>query len=252
MSHAVIWPEGKSMRILMWSGPRNLSTAMMRSFGARGDCAVWDEPFYAAYLKRTGLLHPMRDEIIASHDGDPASVASACAKAAPGGEAHFYQKHMTHHMLEGFDLSFMEGAANVFLIRPPERVLASYAAKREEVTLGDIGFTAQAELFDRITDKDGKAPAVIDSGDVTRDPERSLRALCNAIGLPFTARMLSWTPGIHPTDGVWAKHWYNAVENSTGFQRGEEKPVALPDHLQRIADAARPFYDKLAASAGRI
>lgn len=240
------------MRILMWSGPRNLSTAMMRSFGARRDCAVWDEPFYAAYLHRTGLDHPMRDEIIAAHDSDPASVAAACAAPAPGGEPHFYQKHMTHHMLDGFDLSFMNGAANVFLIRAPERVLASYVAKREEVTLPEIGFVAQAELFDRVAQRDGKAPPVIDSADVTRDPEGALKRLCAAIGLPWTATMLRWAPGLHASDGIWAKHWYNAVENSTGFQTGPEKAISLPPHLARIADEARPFYETLAASPGRV
>lgn len=239
-------------RILMWSGPRNLSTAMMRSFGARGDCAVWDEPFYAPYLLATGLDHPMRAEIIASHENDPAKVAAACAAPAADGSPLFYQKHMTHHMLPGYDLSFMEGAVNVFLIRAPERVLASYVAKRESVTLPEIGFIAQAELYDRVAQSSGAAPIVVDAADVTRDPAATLERLCKAIGISWTPAMLSWKPGIHATDGIWARHWYNAVENSTGFQTGAEKPVSLPDHLKPIADAARVYYDRLSVAPGRV
>jgi Sulfotransferase domain len=237
---------------LMWSGPRNLSTAMMRSFGARGDCAVWDEPFYAPYLKATGFDHPMREEILANHETDSAIVSAACADPAPGGKPHFYQKHMTHHMLPGIDLGFMEEAANMFLIRAPERVLASYVAKRESVTLPEIGFIAQAELFDRVAQRSGRAPVVIDSADVTRDPAATLERLCAAIGLPWTERMLSWPAGVHSSDGVWARHWYNAVEKSTGFQTGPERDITLPAHLQPIADAARPIYERLALSSGRI
>ena len=236
-------------RIAMWSGPRNLSTAMMRAFGARGDCFVWDEPFYAAYLAATGLEHPMRAEILAAHDNDPASVAAACAAPAPDGSALFYQKHMTHHMLPGFDLGWMDDAANVFLIRAPERVLASYVAKREDVTLEDIGFVQQAALFDRVADRLGAAPAVIDASDVRANPAGVLKKLCAAIGIAWTNRMLSWAPGIHASDGIWARHWYNAVEGSTGFATSPERDVELPPHLAAIAEAARPSYERLKAQA---
>ncbi|MGL4405316.1 MAG: hypothetical protein ACRCT6_06120, partial [Notoacmeibacter sp.] len=227
-------------RILMWSGPRNLSTAMMRAFGARGDCAVWDEPFYAPYLAATGIDHPMRDEILAAHENDAAKVSAACAAPARDGSAHFYQKHMTHHMLDGFDLGFMDGAVNVFLLREPERVLASYSEKWEAVTLHDIGFVTQAELFEQIAQKSGKAPVVVNAADVTRAPAETLEKLCGAIGISWTTKMLSWPAGIHATDGIWAKHWYNAVEQSTGFKASTEKPLpVLPDLLQKIANEAR-------------
>jgi hypothetical protein len=240
------------MNILMWSGPRNLSTAMMRAFGARGDCAVWDEPFYAPYLAATGIEHPMRDDILQHHDTNADAVSAACAASARDGSPHFYQKHMTHHMLGGFDLSFMDNAQNVFLIREPERVLASYVEKREEVTLPEIGFVAQAELFDRVAQKTGAAPVVVDAGDITKKPEAALKALCGALGISWTQNMLHWQPGIHKTDGVWAAHWYNAVAKSTGFTPTVEKPLPqLPDHLQKIADAARPYYVLLAGSAAR-
>ncbi|MFZ1661827.1 MAG: HAD family hydrolase [Paracoccaceae bacterium] len=235
------------MNIAMWSGPRNLSTAMMYSFAARGDCAAWDEPFYAAYLKMTGIDHPMRDEIIAAHENDPDKVAAMCRGAAPGGKAHFYQKHMTLHMIPGIDRSFMRACENVFLIRHPARVVASYAKKREGPTLADIGFVQQAELFDEVSDWLGQAPLVIDSADIRANPRAALSGLCSALGLPFTENMLRWTAGAKPYDGVWAPHWYNAVHKSTGFEDPEGTLPDLPADYQRLADQALPFYERLSA-----
>jgi hypothetical protein len=186
------------MNIAMWSGPRNLSTAMMYAFAARGDCAVWDEPFYAAYLRATGLTHPMRDAILAAHDGDAARVAAACAAPAPDGSPHFYQKHMAQHMVPGMPLGWADHAANVFLIRHPARVVASYAKKREGPTEDDLGFRRQAELFDRFADRQGRAPVVIDGTDIRADPAGMLDRLCTALGLPFTDRMLHWPAGPKP------------------------------------------------------
>jgi hypothetical protein len=235
------------MNIAMWSGPRNLSTAMMYSFAARGDCAAWDEPFYAAYLKMTGIDHPMRDEIIAAHENDPDKVAAMCRGAAPGGKAHFYQKHMTLHMIPGIDRSFMRACQNVFLTRHPARVVASYAKKREGPTLADIGFVQQAELFDEVSDWLGQAPLVIDSADIRANPRAALSGLCSALGLPFTENMLRWTAGAKPYDGVWAPHWYNAVHKSTGFEDPEGTLPDLPADYQRLADQALPFYERLSA-----
>lgn len=235
------------MNIAMWSGPRNLSTAMMYSFAARGDCAAWDEPFYAAYLKMTGIDHPMRDEIIAAHENDPNKVAAMCRGAAPGGKAHFYQKHMTLHMIPGIDRSFMRACQNVFLIRHPARVVASYAKKREGPTLADIGFVQQAELFDEVSDWLGHAPLVIDSADIRANPRAALSGLCSALGLHFTEAMLSWPAGPKPYDGVWAPHWYNAVHRSTGFEDPEGALPDLPPEYQRLADQALPYYERLAA-----
>lgn len=237
-----------AVRIAMWSGPRNISTAMMRAFGARADCAVIDEPFYAAYLAATGLVHPMRDEVIASQPTDWREVADALVGPAPGGKAIWYQKHMTHHMLPEFGRDWCDGVTNAFLIRAPEAVLASYAQKRDDFTLEEIGLPAQAELFDRAADRLGKAPPVVEGQDVLADPRGVLSCLCEACGVAFDPAMLSWAPGRRPTDGVWAPAWYEAVERSTGFARPrpETRRDDLPDSLKAIADSARPIYDRLA------
>jgi hypothetical protein len=228
----------------MWSGPRNLSTAMMRSFSSRADCFVSDEPFYAAYLKATGVVHPMQEEVLASQPQDAGDVVRQIMGPVPGGKAVWYQKHMSHHMVAGFPLDWMDDVTNVFLLRAPERVLASYAQKREDVTLADIGFEGQAKLFDRVAQRTGKAPVVVDSDDVRRDPEGTLSVLCAAVGLDWDPAMLRWARGAHAEDGVWGRHWYNAVYNSTGFSP-PDAIGPLPDRLAQIADEARPFYERM-------
>ena len=232
-------------RIAMWSGPRNLSTAMMYSFAARGDCQVWDEPFYAAYLQKTGMDHPMRDEVIAAGLADSRAVASACLAPLNAEQSLFYQKHMTLHMVPEFDRGFMRGLTNVFLIRHPARVIASYAKKREAPELADIGFVQQAELFDEVADWLGHAPLVIDSADIRATPRETLSRLCASLNIPFTDRMLRWPAGPKPFDGVWAPHWYNAVHASTGFDEPEADLPTLSPEFQRLCDLALPYYERL-------
>jgi Sulfotransferase domain len=236
------------VRIAMWSGPRNISTAMMRAFGARADCAVSDEPFYAAYLAATGLIHPMRDEVIASQPTDWREVASALTGPSPEGKPVWYQKHMTHHMLPEFGREWCDKVVNAFLIRAPEAVLASYSKKRADFGLEEIGLPAQVELFDRAADRLGAAPPVIESQDLLADPRGVMTALCEACGIPFDPAMLSWESGRRATDGVWAPAWYEAVERSTGFAEPspEVSLAELPDALKAVALAARPYYDRLA------
>jgi hypothetical protein len=237
-----------TVRIAMWSGPRNISTAMMRAFENREDCAVSDEPFYAAFLAESGADHPMREAVLASQPVDWREVAEAMAGAAPEGAPLWYQKQMCHHMLPEFGLDWMDACTNAFLIRAPEQVLASYVVRRAEVTLEDIGFPRQVELFERVADRLGEAPAVVDSGDVLRDPRGAVSALCGALGIPFSEKMLAWPAGPRASDGVWAPAWYDAVERSTGFAPpGRAVTFAeLPDTLKPIADAARPFYERMA------
>ncbi len=236
------------IRIAMWSGPRNISTAMMRAFGNRRDCAVTDEPFYAAYLAATGLDHPMREAVIASQPTDWRAVAAALTGPVPEGKAIWYQKHMTHHMLPGFGRDWIDRCVNAFLIRAPETVLASYARKRGDFTLEEIGLPAQVDLFERAAQRTGRAPPVVDGQDVLADPRGMLEALCAALGISFDAAMLSWPAGRRASDGVWAPAWYEAVEKSTGFAppRREAAFDELPDSLKPIAEAARPLYERLA------
>ena len=232
-------------RIAMWSGPRNISTAMMRSFENRLDCAVVDEPFYAAYLAETGLIHPMTEAVLASQPQDWRAVAQALIDGEPA--PVFYQKHMTHHMLPGFGLDWTAKCRNAFLIRDPAQVVASYVRKRAEVTLEDIGVVRQRELFEREADRLGHAPPVVEGADVLADPRRTLAALCAALTIPFRDEMLAWPAGRRDSDGVWAPAWYEAVERSTGFAAPEREPAApLTDDLARLAEAARPHYEALA------
>ena len=231
----------------MWSGPRNLSTAMMYAFAARGDCAVMDEPFYGAYLAATGLPHPMRAVVIAAQSRDPVEVTRGLLGPIPGGKPLFYQKHMTLHMIPQFDRNFMRQLTNVFLIRHPAHVVASYARKRATPTLADIGFVQQAELFDQVTGWLGQVPLVIDSGAIRAAPERALTSLCDALGIPFTPQMLHWPKGPKPYDGVWAPHWYGAVHDSTGFGDPEGELPQLTGPFADIAERAMPYYTKLRA-----
>ena len=232
-----------TMRIAMWSGPRNLSTAMMYSFAARSDCAVWDEPFYAPYLRKTGLTHPMCAEIMAAHETEPEAVAARCVGPIPDGKPVFYMKHMPHHMVEGMPMDWASACINVHLIRHPARVVASYAAKREEMTLADIGYVQQTEIFQRF------GGVVIDSADIRANPEGMLRALCAEIGLGFEPEMLQWPAGGHPSDGVWAQHWYGAIHKSTGFADSEGPLPQLAGRHKDLADAALPHYEAMRARA---
>ena len=224
------------MRIAMWSGPRNLSTAMMYAFGARDDFAVMDEPFYAAYLAVSGADHPMTAEIIAAHESDPHRIAEACKR---DGTPHIYMKHMPHHMLPDFPLDWANDCVNVHLIRHPARVIASYAAKREAPTLEDIGFVQQTELYNKL------GGIVIDSTDIRAQPEVMLRALCKSIDLPFDPAMLNWPAGPRVEDGIWAQHWYGAVHESTGIAGAEGPLPEVPQTLKPVLDAALPYYSGL-------
>jgi hypothetical protein len=228
------------MRIAMWSGPRNLSTALMYSFGNRSDFTVIDEPFYAAYLAASGIDHPMREDILATYETDPEKVAALCA--APVDTPHLYMKHMPHQMLNCFPMGWAADCVHVHLIRHPARVIASYAAKRENPTLEDIGYTQQAAVFARL------GGVVIDSTDIRADPEGMLRKLCAAIGLAFDPAMLCWPAGPRAYDGIWAQHWYGAVHGSTGFAGAEGALPELEGALAALCAAALPAFEALAAN----
>ncbi len=234
-----------TLRIAMWSGPRNLSTALMRSFGARADTVVSDEPFYGAYLKQTRDDQPLRDAVIASMDCDWTSVAVTLSGLPPEDRPIWYQKHMAHHMEGAVGIADLPGHVHAFLIRDPARVVASYAAKRIAVRREHLGVERQRAYFDHVADRLGRAPSVVDAADILADPARTLAALCAALGIAWDPAMLAWPPGSRATDGVWAAHWYGAVEASTGFGSPNPSPPALDAAAAAVADGCAADYTYL-------
>ena len=228
------------MRIAMWSGPRNISTAMMYAFGNRQDFAVWDEPFYAAYLSDTDIDHPLKEEVIENHESNAETVAKACVGNIPDQKENFYMKHMPFHMLKEFPMDWANSCFNAYLIRHPARVIASYAAKRENPTLRDIGFLQQVEMFEKFPGP------VFDSDDIRANPEKMMRKVCREFGLRFDEAMLAWEPGPKHFDGAWAPHWYGAVHNSTGFANPEGPLPELKNDLAELCNLALPLYERLA------
>ena len=235
-----------AVRIAGWSGPRNISTAMMRAWESRPDCSVVDEPFYGCYLLESGAQHPMREAIIQSQpktrEGVEAQLRANRASALQ------YEKHMTHHMPRGADLSWVVEARHVFLIRSPARVIASYRQKMPSITEDDIGIVRQRELFDEVSEILGERPPVLDSADVLANPEGVLRALCDTLGVRWIdGSMTSWAAGTRPSDGVWASHWYGAVEASTGFAPPVFGAPVLDPADEALASRMQEHYEAMAA-----
>lgn len=238
-----------TIRIAMWSGPRTISTAMMRSFGSRADTAVSDEPFFGAYLKASGDPQPMAAETMTAMDCNERSVLRAVSGPAPGGAAIWYQKHMPHHMVGEVTIADMPAHRHAFMIRAPERVVASYAKKNELRSPESLGYAKLHAWYRAETGRTGTPAPVIDTDDVLADPGAVLRRLCAALGIDWDPAMLSWKPGPHPSDGIWGAHWYDRVNASTGFA---PPPGPLPslagDHAD-VANACRPHYDAMKANA---
>ena len=234
-------------RIAMWSGPRNISTAMMRSFDSRPDTAVTDEPLYAHYLKATGVAHPGRDDVLAGHETDWRKVADQLTGPVPGGRAIWYQKHMAHHLLPMVERGWLDRLTHAFLIREPDEMVASLLKTFPGAGIADTGLPQQCEIFDRVADRNGRAPPVVLASDVLKRPRAQLEALCDALGIQFLPAMLAWAAGPRDTDGAWAPHWYAAVEASTGFEPYRRRQVDLDAAQQRLVDECRPWYEKLYA-----
>ncbi|MGI8431394.1 MAG: HAD family hydrolase [Chthoniobacterales bacterium] len=234
------------LRLAMWSGPRNISTAMLRAWGNRADTLVVDEPLYAFYLAATGKPHPVAEEVIAAGETDWRKVASRLTTGDTAGMRIFYQKQMTHHLLPEVGREWLAGLTNCFLIRDPAEVIVSYLKKNDDPLLEDLGFVQQAEIFDGVRERSGTIPPVIDARDVLQDPARTLRLLCEAVGVEFDSAMLSWPPGLRETDGVWARHWYGEVAQSTGFAPDRAPRVEVPARLRAIEARCREGYERLA------
>jgi hypothetical protein len=235
----------RALRLAMWSGPRNISTAMMRSWGNRPDTFVVDEPLYAYYLKQTKLPHPIADEIIRTYETDWRKVVAWLTGDVPEGKAVFYQKQMTHHLLPEIDRAWLQQVTNCFLIRHPQEVITSYIAKNDIPTLEDLGFVQQVEIFDYVREKTGRVPPVLDAKDVQNDPRRLLGRLCDAVEIDFSEAMLSWPPGLRTTDGIWAQHWYKEVEHSTSFRPYQPKLASVPQQLAPIYRRCLECYERL-------
>jgi hypothetical protein len=232
--------------IAMWSGPRNISTAMMRAWGNRPDTVVCDEPFYAHYLLATNRAdHPGYEQIIGAHETDLRKVVAWLTGPIPGGKSIFYQKHMAHHLLPGMATDWVDQFSNCFLIRQPREMLLSLVQFLPSPTLEETGLPQQVQMFESITERRGAAPPVIDATDVLRNPPGMLRALCSSLNVPFCDEMLSWPPGPRETDGVWAPYWYQNTYNSTGFEPHRAKNDTLADKYLPLLDECRALYDRL-------
>lgn len=233
-----------TLRIAMWSGPRNISTAMMRSWENRSDTQVIDEPFYGFYLYKTRSPHPCFDEVLQSQSVHYEDVTSELVNGECTTKVQ-YQKQMTHHMLSGVDLTWVKGLQHCFLIRDPAEVVNSYTNSRGVCSVDDIGIKRQFELYQDISEVSGQDIPIVDSNDVLKNPERTLRLLCEKLGVPFMPEMLNWPKGSRASDGVWAKHWYKSVENSTGFAPYTEKQLQLNDEQLEVVNQVQPFYQQL-------
>jgi hypothetical protein len=249
------------VHIAMWSGPRNISTAMMRAWGNRPDTAVVDEPFYAYYLERTGKKHPGAEEVIAHGETDWRKIVHELTASVPGGKRIFFQKQMTHHLLPEIDRGWIVDLMNCFLIRDPREVILSYIKKNPEPTLEDLGFIQQCEIFDLVREQTemvgtsrcdvrgrrsaASLPPVVDAKDMLENPKRILRLLCDVIGVEFDAAMLSWPAGLRVSDGIWAKYWYDDVARSTSFQPYTPREGTIPDRLGEIYGQCRECYEQL-------
>lgn len=233
------------LRFAMWSGPRNISTAMMRSWGNRPDTAVVDEPFYAHYLSTTGKPHPGAAEVIAAGEPDYRKVIANLVGPIPGGRAIWFQKHMTHHLLPHMERDWLNQLTNGFLIRHPRDVLNSYIKIVAEPAYEDTGFPQLRAIFHDVRVHSPTPPPVIDAADVLADPRRTLGLLCESLGVPFLESMLSWPAGTRSTDGIWAKHWYREVENSTEFRKPSPATGPLPSRLGDLYERCLADYEDL-------
>lgn len=235
------------VRIAMWSGPRNISTALMRAFENRPDCTVVDEPFYAHYLQETGIRHPGHEVVLKSQPTCAAAVAEQLLAPLPQGQPLQYQKQMSHHLLPSVPTGWMKKVRHCFLLRDPRAMIASYVRTRPEISLADIGIAQLSQLFFQVKDEAGKPPVVVDSDDLLRDPERMLRALCSRLDIRFYPEMLRWPEGPRDSDGAWAPWWYKNVERSTGFEPRPAFVGILPPELEAIAEQAIELQSKMAA-----
>jgi hypothetical protein len=232
-------------RIAVWSGPRNISTALMRAWGSRPDTLVCDEPLYAHYLHVTGKQHPGRDATLAAHDADWCRTASWLIGPVPAGKRIFYQKHMAHHLLPDVGRDWISQLDSCFLIRHPREMLISLSKHLPALTIWDTGLPQQVELFQQVRRQTGSVPCVLDARDVLTAPEIVLRRWCTTLQVEFDSRMLSWATGPRDTDGAWGPYWYQEVYRTTTFGRANSRNEELDSRYQSLLDELLPLYELL-------
>jgi len=230
------------MNIFMWSGPRNISSALMRSFENRSDTYVWDEPFYAYYLSKTNRMHPLKEEIINKYPCNENEIIDIIKLPPPKNKKIYYQKHMTHHILEETQIDWISKGFNCFLIRNPSEVINSYIKKNELTNSSDIGFQSQLRLFKKVKSLN-KEITVINAKDLLKDPKLILQKLCFKIGISFENSMLKWPKGKRVTDGIWSSIWYDKVINSSNFFNYEEQKIIIPDKFLKIYKESLLIYN---------
>jgi hypothetical protein len=231
----------------MWSGPRNISTALMYAFANRSDCYATDEPLYAHYLEATGVPHPGADEVIAHGETDWRKVVAQLQAEVPGGSQVWYQKHMCQHIIEAVDLHWVGAMRHCFLIRDPREVLLSLSKKTDAIDAWATGLPQQAHIIDAVRQATGRLPLIVDSRDILCDPTRMLRQISEGLDIGFDAAMLAWEAGPKSCDGIWARHWYDSVWKSTGFAAYQPKPDNVPAALAAVLEEVQPIYNALAA-----
>ena len=229
----------------MWSGPRNISTAMMRSWESRTDTFVIDEPYYAYYLSQTNLDHPGRDDVIRNGQLDSEKVSLGLVNDTNGGCSVYYQKHITHHLLDSIDRKWMKSVTNCFLIRDPKDMIISYSRVHPDLNMHLLGLKEQSEIFEYVQNMTGEIPPIIDSKDVLMNPRKVLSKFCDRIGVQFSEEMLSWPRGTRDTDGNWGKYWYKNVMNSTGFNEYKPKTEDVPERYEELYLECHSLYEKL-------
>lgn len=238
------------IRLACWSGPRNISTAMMRSWGSRADCAVTDEPLYAHYLTTLNATkreeHPGWSEVMSSQPSEWREVVAALSGPVPGEQRVWYQKHMAHHLTPTMDTGWLAGLRHILLVRRPADMITSFIKVMPNPTPADLGLPQQVGLVETIERETGTRPIVVDSREVLADPEAALTRICAHVGVRFDPAMLEWAPGPRPEDGVWAPHWYASVEESTGFAPYKPKDETVPDRLAGVLDECEGLYRELA------
>jgi len=231
--------------IAMWSGPRNISTAMMYAFDNREDCHATDEPLYANFLQSTGTPHPGAQEVMENHEADIGVVIPYLTGPIPHGMPIWYQKHMCHHVMDGANISWTDGLANCFLIRNPREVLLSLSKITDSIDLRATGLPQQIRIIDHVSMVSGLTPPIVDSADILENPGAVLTKLCESVGVPFSEQMLSWDPGPRKCDGIWAKYWYDSVRLTSGFVPPRPREGELGIHLSEVLEDAMPIYQEL-------